>query len=97
MVVCLGVAGSVFAQDSALLLSSVSLSSTSVTEGRSLQGTVTLNMAAPADGVAVSLAADRQALPRYRLALRFPPALPARPSRSAQTRRARSRSMVTTA
>jgi hypothetical protein len=58
LLVCLGVAGTVFAQDSALLLSSVSLSSTSVTEGRSLQGTVTLNMAAPADGVAVSLAAD---------------------------------------
>ena len=50
--------GSVSAQDSPLLLSSISLSSASVTEGRSLQGTVTLNMAAPADGVAVSLAAD---------------------------------------
>jgi len=52
------VAASVSAQDSALLLSSISLSSTSVTEGHSLQGTVTLNMAAPGDGVAVSLAAD---------------------------------------
>jgi hypothetical protein len=58
LLVCLGVVGSVFAQDSALRLSSISLSSASVTEGRSLQGTVTLNMAAPADGVAVSLAAD---------------------------------------
>src|SRR5712692_11883529 len=58
LLVCLGVAASVSAQDSALLLSSISLSSTSVTEGRALQGTVTLNMAAPADGVAVSLAAD---------------------------------------
>lgn len=58
LLVCLGVAGSVSAQDSALLLSSISLSSASVTEGRALQGTVTLNMAAPADGVAVSLAAD---------------------------------------
>jgi hypothetical protein len=58
LLVCLGAAGSVSAQDSALLLSSISLSSASVTEGRSLQGTVTLNMAAPTDGVAVSLAAD---------------------------------------
>src|SRR6266436_8635817 len=58
LLVCLGVAASVSAQDSALLLSSISLSSASVTEGRALQGTVTLNMAAPADGVAVSLAAD---------------------------------------
>jgi len=58
LLVCLGVAASVSAQDSALLLSSISLSSTSVTEGHSLQGTVTLNMAAPGDGVAVSLAAD---------------------------------------
>ena len=49
---------SVSAQDSPLLLSSINLSSASVTEGRSLQGTVTLNMAAPANGVAVSLAAD---------------------------------------
>ena len=58
LLVCLGVARTVSAQDSGLLLSSVSLSSASVTEGRALQGTVTLNMAAPADGVAVSLAAD---------------------------------------
>ena len=58
LLVCLGVAGSVSAQDSPLLLSSISLSSASVTEGRSLQGTVTLNMAAPANGVAVSLAVD---------------------------------------
>ena len=58
LLLCLGVAGTVSAQDSPLLLSSISLSSASVTEGRSLQGTVTLNMAAPANGVAVSLAAD---------------------------------------
>ena len=58
LLLCLGVAGSVSAQDSPLLLSSISLSSASVTEGRSLQGTVTLNMAAPANGIAVSLAAD---------------------------------------
>src|SRR6266849_7457527 len=58
LLICLGVAGAVSAQDSALLLSSISLSSASVTEGHALQGTVTLNMAAPADGVAVSLAAD---------------------------------------
>ena len=36
---------SVSAQDSALLLSSINLSSASVTEGRSVEGTVTLNMA----------------------------------------------------
>jgi hypothetical protein len=58
LLVSLSVVGSVFAQDSALRLSSISLSSASVTEGQSLQGTVTLNKAAPADGVAVSLAAD---------------------------------------
>ncbi len=58
MLVCLGVTVSVSAQDSAVTLSSVSLSSASVTEGHSLQGTVKLNMAAPGDGVAVSLAAD---------------------------------------
>ena len=58
LVVCLGVVGSVSAQDSPLLLSSISLSAPSVTEGRSIQGKVTLNMAAPAEGVAVSLAAD---------------------------------------
>jgi len=58
MLVCLGVTVSVSAQNSPLTLTSISLSSTSVTEGHSLQGTVTLNMAAPGDGVAVSLAAD---------------------------------------
>jgi len=58
LLVCLGVTGSVSAQDSVLLLSSVSLSSASVTEGHSLQGTVTLNRAAPGEGVVVSLAAD---------------------------------------
>src|ERR1700732_1539930 len=58
LLVSLGVVSSVSAQEPTLLLSSISLSSASVTEGRTLQGTVTLNMAAPADGVAVSLAAD---------------------------------------
>src|SRR5713226_8070399 len=58
LLVCLGVAASVSAQDSALLLSSISLSSASVTEGRPLQGTVTLNMPAPGDGVEVSIAVD---------------------------------------
>ena len=58
LLVCLRVVSSVFAQESTLLLSSISLSSASVTEGRSLEGKVTLNMAAPGDGVAVSLAAD---------------------------------------
>jgi hypothetical protein len=58
LLVCLGVARSVSAQDSTPMLTSVSLSSASVTEGHSLQGTVTLNMAAPGDGVAVSLATD---------------------------------------
>jgi hypothetical protein len=58
LLLCLSLASSVSAQDSALLLSSISLSSASVTEGRSLQGTVTLNMAAPSEGVAVSLAAE---------------------------------------
>jgi len=58
LLVCLGIAGSVSAQNSPLQLSSISLSSASVTEGHSLQGTVTLNMAAPGDGVAVTLAAD---------------------------------------
>jgi hypothetical protein len=58
LLVCLSLVSSVSAQDSAVLLSSISLSSASVTEGRSLKGTVTLNMAAPGDGVAVSLAAE---------------------------------------
>jgi hypothetical protein len=49
---------SVSAQDSALLLSSVNLSAASVTEGRSVEGTVTLNMPAPGDGAQVSLAVD---------------------------------------
>ena len=58
LLVSLGVVSSVSAQEPTLLLSSISLSSASVTEGRTLQGTVTLNMAAPANGVAVSLAAE---------------------------------------
>ena len=58
LLVSLSVVSSVSAQEPTLLLSSLSLSSASVTEGRTLQGTVTLNMAAPADGVAVSLAAE---------------------------------------
>ncbi len=58
LLISLGVVRTVCAQESPLLLSSVSLSSASVTEGHALQGTVTLNMAAPADGAAVSLAAD---------------------------------------
>ena len=58
LLVGLSVVSSVSAQDSALLLSSISLSSASVTEGRPLQGTVTLNMPAPGDGVEVSLAVD---------------------------------------
>ena len=49
---------SVSAQDSALLLSTVNLSSVSVTEGRSVEGTVTLNMPAPGDGAQVSLVDD---------------------------------------
>src|ERR1700737_4834835 len=58
LLVCLSLVSSVSAQDSAVLLSSISLSSASLTEGRSLKGTVTLNMAAPGAGVAVSLAAE---------------------------------------
>ena len=58
LLVSLSVVSSVSAQEPTLLLSSLSLSSASVTEGRTLQGTVTLNMAAPANGVAVSLAAE---------------------------------------
>lgn len=54
----LSLATSVSAQDSPLLLSSINLSSASVTEGRSVEATVTLNMAAPANGARVSLAAD---------------------------------------
>ncbi len=50
--------GSVAAQDSPVLLSSINLSSASVTEGRSVEATVTLNMAAPGDGAKVSLAVD---------------------------------------
>ena len=53
-----GMAGFGVAQNSDIALSSVSLSSTSLVEGNSLQGTVTLNMAAPAGGAMVSLAAD---------------------------------------
>jgi hypothetical protein len=58
LLVCLSLASSVSAQDSAVLLSSLRLSSASVTEGHALQGTVTLNAAAPGGGIAVSLAAD---------------------------------------
>ena len=58
LLVGLSMVSSVSAQDSALVLSSITLSSASVTEGRPLQGTVTLNMPAPGDGVEVSLAVD---------------------------------------
>ena len=55
----LSLASSVSAQDSPLLLSSINLSSASVTEGRSVEATVTLNMAAaPNSGARVSLAVD---------------------------------------
>lgn len=54
----LSVVSSVSAQDSPLLLSSINLSSASVTEGRSVEATVTLNMAAPGNGAKVSLAVD---------------------------------------
>ncbi len=54
----LSVVSSVSAQDSPLLLSSINLSSASVTEGRSIEATVTLNMAAPDNGAKVSLAVD---------------------------------------
>jgi len=54
----LSVASSVSAQDSPLLLSSINLSSASVTEGRSVEATVTLNQAAPRSGAKVSLAVD---------------------------------------
>ena len=47
LLVSLSVVSSVSAQDSPLLLSSLNLSSASVTEGRSVQATVTLNQAAP--------------------------------------------------
>ena len=58
LLLCLSLVGSVSADDSALLLSSISLSSASVTEGGSLQGTVTLSAAAPSDGIVVTMAAD---------------------------------------
>ena len=54
----LSMVSSVSAQNSPVLLSSINLSSASVTEGRSVQATVTLNAAAPSDGVRVSLAVD---------------------------------------
>lgn len=54
----LSMVGSVSAQDAPLLLSSINLSSASVTEGRSVEATVTLNMAAPGNGAKVSLAVD---------------------------------------
>jgi Peptidase family M48 len=53
----LTVVHSVAAQEP-LLLSSINLSSASVTEGRSIEATVTLNMAAPNNGAKVSLAVD---------------------------------------
>ena len=58
LLVSLSLVGSVSAQDSPLLLSSINLSSASVTEGRSVEATVTLNMAAPNTGAKVSLAVD---------------------------------------
>jgi hypothetical protein len=58
LLLCLSLVSSASAQDSAVLLSSISLNSSSVMEGRSLEGTVTLSTAAPGGGVAVSLAAD---------------------------------------
>ena len=58
LLVGLSMVSSVSGQDSGLILSSISLSSASVTEGRPLQGTVTLNAPAPGDGVEVSLAVD---------------------------------------
>ena len=58
LLVSLSLVGSVSAQDSPLLLSSINLSSASVTEGRSVEATVTLNMAAPNSGAKVSLAVD---------------------------------------
>ncbi len=54
----LSVVSSVSAQDSPLLLSSINLSSASVTEGRSVQATVTLNQAATGAGAKISLAVD---------------------------------------
>ncbi len=58
LLVGLSMVSSVSGQDAGLILSSISLSSASVTEGRPLQGTVTLNMPAPGDGVEVSIAVD---------------------------------------
>jgi Peptidase family M48 len=58
LLVFLSVVSSVSAQEPALLLSSITLNSTSVTEGHTVEGKVMLNMPAPRDGVAVSLAAD---------------------------------------
>jgi hypothetical protein len=55
---CFRVFSSVSAHDSPSLLSSINLSSASVTEGRSVEATVTLNQAAPHNGAKVSLAAD---------------------------------------
>ena len=54
----LSLASSVSAQDSPLLLSSINLSSASVTEGRWVEATVTLNNPAPNSGAKVSLAVD---------------------------------------
>ena len=58
LLMSLSVVSSVSAQDSPLLLSSINLSSASVTEGRSVEATVTLNQAAPGSGAKVSLAVD---------------------------------------
>jgi Peptidase family M48 len=54
----LSMVGSVSAQESHLLLSSINLSSASVIEGRSVEATVVLNSPAPGDGAKVSLAVD---------------------------------------
>ncbi len=54
----LSLASSASAQEPNLLLSSINLSSASVTEGRSVEATVTLNMPAPGSGAKVSLAVD---------------------------------------
>jgi hypothetical protein len=54
----MGMVTTVSSQDSPVLLSSINLSSASVTEGRSVEATVTLNMAATGSGAKVSLAAD---------------------------------------
>ena len=62
-------------------LSSISLSSSQCHQGRSLQGTVTLNMAAPGDGIAVSLAADPAGAAMVPASVKVPRGQPVRPSR----------------